>query len=261
MSIKNILHKILFVLCVALVFTNELNAKHLHFALVTDTHIDVNDTSTTHGLTNIITEINQQKNIEFVILDGDISNSADMPSLLKAREILSNLNKPYYIVPGNHDVNWKEAELSNFVKVFGDDKFTFTKNGYQLIGLASRPDSIHSQAFIYPNEFEWLQKTIQPQMPVIVFTHYPLIAGDIKNYQQLINLLRQYNTILVVNGHYHKNGFFDYNGIPGVICRTALLSQNKPGGYSIFDIGTEISVSEKITGEEATEWLNFPVNN
>jgi hypothetical protein len=57
----------------------------------------------TERLRKVVETINSDPSIKFVIVLGDLSDSAEYTEFLKAREILNYLNVPYIPVMGNHD--------------------------------------------------------------------------------------------------------------------------------------------------------------
>ncbi|MDD3080359.1 MAG: metallophosphoesterase [Paludibacter sp.] len=234
------------------------------FALITDTHISIKDSSSLVDLDNAITEINSQENIEFILVSGDVSHLADVPSLIKAKQILDKSRKPYHVVPGNHDVNWKEGELANFLKVFGDDKFIFETHGFMFAGFATRPDSVGAKAYIFPNDISWIKLQVDKysDKPFVIVTHYPLLTGDVKNWKDLTELLQKYDVRFVINGHYHRNSVFNYAGIPGIVCRSTLRAGKTAGGYTIFELSdNRVTVYEKVIGKPEIDWLSFPFEN
>jgi predicted MPP superfamily phosphohydrolase len=69
---------------------------------------------------NWINENHIEKNIKFVIVSGDITDSGERSELEKAKEILDDLNIPYIPLIGNHDV-WPYVEYQNEApKAYGD---------------------------------------------------------------------------------------------------------------------------------------------
>jgi hypothetical protein len=63
----------------------------------------------TDRLTKIVESINNNPQIKFVVVLGDISDTAEYSEFLKAREILNMIKVPYIPVIGNHDV-WPYTE-------------------------------------------------------------------------------------------------------------------------------------------------------
>ena len=64
----------------------------------------------------------------------------------------------------------------------------------------------------------------------------------------------------MLGGHYHRNTFLNYDGIPGIIHRSTLRGKQTVGGYSILCVADTLTVSEKVIGYEEQEWLKLPLN-
>ena len=100
------------------------------FAIITDLHIGYcytdygtsgwddgggGDYWLTNRLCGIVKWINENEwtyNIHFVVVLGDIADTAEYSEFLKAREILNNLNVPYIPLIGNHDI-WPYIQEDN----------------------------------------------------------------------------------------------------------------------------------------------------
>ena len=77
------------------------------FAHISDTHIG-NQTAE-EDLRRTIKSINGNPSISFVVLTGDITEFGSDDELALAKKLLDSLNKPWHIIPGNHDANWSES--------------------------------------------------------------------------------------------------------------------------------------------------------
>jgi 3',5'-cyclic AMP phosphodiesterase CpdA len=131
------------------------------FALFTDTHISTTNPIPTEDLYNAIADVNALPNIDFVLVDGDISNLGDTTSLKEAKRLLQTLKIPFYIVPGNHDFHWNVAGgPANFIHVFGADKFIFTHKNVVFAGFTTVPVNNASKATIQQNEIDWMKKAL-----------------------------------------------------------------------------------------------------
>ena len=60
-----------------------------------------------------------------MILSGDITDFGSDSEFMLAKKILDSLNKPWHIIPGNHDANWSESGTNSFKKIFGAETFQF----------------------------------------------------------------------------------------------------------------------------------------
>src|SRR5690606_25481254 len=108
------------------------------FAQVTDTH--VGGATGAEDLRRTVLDINQQADIDFVILSGDVTEFGSDEEIRLAKQILDSLQKPLYVVPGNHDSNWSESGANSFRQVFGAETFFFEHKGYQFMGTTSGPN-------------------------------------------------------------------------------------------------------------------------
>ena len=93
-----------------------LSAQTFRFAHITDTHIGGGTGS--DDLNRTVEDINRQADVDFIILSGDVTEFGSEEELLEAKSIISKLNKPYYVTPGNHDSKWSESGNNDFVRIF-----------------------------------------------------------------------------------------------------------------------------------------------
>src|SRR5574341_841193 len=108
-------------------FHSMAQTKSFTFAWLSDTH--VGSTTGTEDLRATVRDINSMDSVAFVILSGDITEMGWNAEFDLAKQILDSLNKPYYIVPGNHDTKWSESGCTKFSHVFGADRFVFEYGG------------------------------------------------------------------------------------------------------------------------------------
>jgi 3',5'-cyclic AMP phosphodiesterase CpdA len=82
-----------------------------HFAQLSDIHInhvsgdhhDVLGGQSAGWLTDIVAELNRQTELDFVLISGDLVDNALPSEFDQFSQIISQLTKPYFIIPGNHD--------------------------------------------------------------------------------------------------------------------------------------------------------------
>ncbi|MDR3653046.1 MAG: metallophosphoesterase [Paludibacter sp.] len=254
-------HFIFFLLLIQFTFA-AFATKPFRFALFSDTHISPTNSHPTEDLQHAVNDVNSLKNIDFVLVSGDVSNLGDTVSLKIARKLLQNLKMPYYVIPGNHDIKWNEPNAGNFKKIFRDDKFIFGHNGFEFIGFTTAPLTKSSNGIILQTDIDWMKKVLEKtgkSKPVFVVTHYPLLPGDVDNGKDMIDVLQKFNVKAVLNGHYHRNVLLNYDGIPGIVNRSTLRGNNAIGGYSLYTISDSIIVSEKRIGQPEEVWLALPL--
>ena len=233
------------------------------FALLTDTHISSSNPRPMEDLQRSIADINQNPAIEFVVVTGDLSESGDRASIQSIKDALDQLNVPFYAASGNHETTWSESGVMDFSRVFGDSRFAFTHNGMYFIGFNSGPVIRMADGHVAPQDIAWLKHNLDSvsatsDAPIFVFTHYPLRNGDVDNWYEVTDVLRQHNVQCVMGGHYHRNMLVNCDGIADVLNRSNLRDKDGNNGYSIITITDSIRFCEKRIGEQEKHWLSLP---
>lgn len=119
---------------------------------------------------NWINENYESKGIEFVVVTGDISDSAEKSEFLKAKEILDTLFIPYVPIVGNHDI-WPYTSDSEAPEAVGVQYF-----------MEVFEDTFDSLSTTFP---EWddgtrLTKTWNPEQNC--YNYFQNFAFDYKGY-------------------------------------------------------------------------------
>ena len=221
------------------------------FALLTDTHISTSNPYPMEDLQRSIADINQNPEIEFVVVTGDLTESGDRASIEAVKAALDQLSVPYYAASGNHETTWSESGVMDFTRVFGDSRFAFTHRGMYFIGFNSGPVIRMADGHVAPQDIAWLKHNLDSvskagDAPIFVFTHYPLKNGDVDNWYDVTDVLRQHNVQCIMGGHYHRNLLFDCDGIADVLNRSNLRDKDGTNGYSIISITDSIRFYERV---------------
>lgn len=229
--------KVLFVIVLTLSFCITEAQDGFKFAHVSDTHIGSNNSE--DDLRRTVQSINHDSSIAFVILSGDITDFGSDSEFSIAKQILDSLNKPWHIIPGNHDANWSESGTNSFKKIFGAETFFFDFGGYYFIGSACGPNMRMSPGQVPRENVVWLDSTLKhlknKKQPVIFVNHYPM-DSSLNNWYDVIDLLKTRNTQLIICGHGHANHQLNFEGIPGIMGRSNLRARKDVGGYNIVTI-------------------------
>ncbi|MDR1516725.1 MAG: PQQ-binding-like beta-propeller repeat protein [Dysgonamonadaceae bacterium] len=229
------------------------------FALITDTH--VSNPANNEDLRRAVADINAQPDIDFVIHSGDVSEFGSDEELKTAKSILDSLQKPLYVIPGNHDSNWSESGTNSFLRIFGGETFAFEHKGYKLMGMASGPNMRMSPAQIPRENLNWffgeLGKTDKNQ-PIIFANHYPMDDG-VNNWFEVLDTLRAYNVKLMLCGHGHVNRAMNFEGANAAMCRSTLRAGAEFGGYNIITVSPDtICLQERLVSGITNEpWLSY----
>ena len=242
---------------------NILSILCVSFALLTDLHISTSNPNPMEDLQRSIAEINQNPDIEFVVVTGDLTESGDRASIEAVKNALDGLSVPFYAASGNHETTWSESGVMDFTRVFGDSRFAFSHDGKYFIGFNSGPVIRMADGHVAPQDIAWLKHNLDSvsaagDAPIFVFTHYPLRNGDVDNWYDVTDVLREHNVQCIMGGHYHRNLIFDCDGIADVLNRSNLRDKDGVNGYSIITVTDSIRFQEKRIGEAAEQWLSLP---
>lgn len=226
-----------FVVCVLGVFTFAYAQQSFKFAQITDIH--VGGSTGAEDLRRTVRDLNQQTNIDFVILSGDVTEFGSDEELALSKQILDSLLLPLYVLPGNHDSNWSESGANSFREIFGSETFFFRHKGYQFMGTTSGPNMRMGPGQIPRENLVWMDSIFKAnpdeKTPLIFINHYPL-DSSLNNWYEAIDRLKRRNIQLAMCGHGHQNGVYDWEGIPGVMGRANLRAKDTVGGYNIISI-------------------------
>ncbi|HOX59215.1 MAG TPA: PQQ-binding-like beta-propeller repeat protein [Candidatus Paceibacterota bacterium] len=224
----------------------------LRFAWLSDTH--VGSSTSEEDLRAAVQDINSLTGLSFVVVSGDVTEYGSREQLRLAKGILDGLKIPSYVVPGNHDTKWSESGATDFGRLWPADRFVFEQAGYCFIGLHQGPLMKMGDGHWAPQDVRWLQETLKklpdPNQPIIFVTHYPIDEG-IANWHVVLDLLKQYNTQVVLCGHGHANQRYLFEGVPGVMGRSSLRVRAPVGGFNLVEIkdGT-MTFAERAIGRQ-----------
>lgn len=225
--------KQLFALLIFITFFFSADAQIFKYAFVTDTHVGT--ATGEEDLRRTVNDINKQTDLDFIVVTGDVTEMGTKLEIKLAKKILSGLKKPWHVIPGNHDTGWSESGGVDFIKAFGDDKFTFDHNGYRFIACASGPYVRMSDGHIPRDAVVWLDKVLKntpATMPVVFINHYP-VDNSLDNWYEATDRIKKYNIQYAICGHGHSNLALNFEGVPGTMGRSNLRAKDTLGGYNV----------------------------
>ncbi len=255
--------KILF-LCLFFAWSTGIAQQPFRFAQVTDTH--VGSSTGAEDLRRTVRDLNNQKDIDFVLLSGDVTEFGSDEELQLAKQILDSLRLPLYVIPGNHDSNWSESGANSFRKVFGGETFFFRHKGYMFMGTASGPNMRMGPGQVPRENLVWMDSVFaanpDDSTPLIYINHYPQ-DSSLNNWYEAIDRVKRRNVQLMLCGHGHINKLYDWEGIPGVMGRSNLRAKDLIGGYNIISIANRKAVYQVRQPDFKTEnpWLQVDLRD
>ena len=230
------------------------------FAWISDNHLG-SYAYAEDDLRQAIEDINAIDSLEFVILTGDLTEFGVTSEFALLKQMLDSLNKPYYMVDGNHDVNWSENGTTTFGNYFKGNapRFCFDAHGIRFIGCGSGPMLRMGAPHIPREEINWLKETLastHKDQPVVFVNHFPQFE-EIANSYEVTNILKKYNVQYILCGHFHVNSTKEYNGLTSVLGRSLLRHTDPIGGYNIVTLTADsMFVAERtIKGETHPVWF------
>jgi outer membrane protein assembly factor BamB/predicted phosphodiesterase len=235
----------------------------LVFVHLSDTHIG--SQTAADDLRRTVKDINENTAIQFVVISGDITEFGSDNEIKLAKRILDSLNKPWHIVPGNHDGNWSENGANTFKKVFGSETFSFKAGGYRFLGTNCGPNMRMGPGQIPRENIVWLDsilKTIPNSTPIIFMNHYPMDDG-LNNWYEAVDLLKKKNIQLFLCGHGHMNRKLNFEGVPAIMGRSNLRAKAEIGGYNIVTINKDtVTYEERTPGVKTNPaWAKITIGN
>lgn len=223
------------------------------FVMLSDTHIG-NETAA-EDLERSIRDINAQPGIAFVMISGDITEFGADKEIMLAKSIFDQLKVPWYIIPGNHDSNWSESGCNTFKKVFGAETFAMEYHGILFLGTGCGPSMRMGPGQIPREHIVWLDQQLKAHpdknQPVIFVNHYPQ-DSTLNNWYETLDRFRGRNLKAVICGHGHANHNLNFEGAPGIMCRSNLRAGKAVGGYNIVSVTGDSLVFNERTPEVGT---------
>lgn len=174
------------------------------FAVLSDCHYHYDKLAT------VIDHINQTENIQFVLFGGDIADQALLKEYELFHGLMDQLNKPYFVVIGNHDYN-SNGELI-YDQMFGERNFSFEYANNLFIIF----DDIVWESNSTP-DFNWLEQELTTEKPynhIFVATHMPpsndQFTKDMEN--EYRNIMANKHVSMSIHGHEHRYSLSNYYG-------------------------------------------------
>jgi predicted phosphodiesterase len=184
------------------------------FIVVTDTHIN---NGNDWGLEKLKDVIKNDRDIKFVVFNGDITQDGRRNNIEKFIQIAGTMGVPCYPVIGNHDIffdNWKVWE-----ELIGSTCYRINCGNATLFILDS------ANAYFGHKQLDWLEGELKDANGrVFVFSHVnlflesPVEVGhftDIRERARFISLLNG-RCDIIFTGHSHMRLVTELNGLKNI---------------------------------------------
>ena len=180
------------------------------FAAINDSH--VKDLPSVEIVERAVAGINADGRVRFTVVLGDIATDGVREELGLAKEALGGLARPWFAVPGNHDVAPGDEDIyANYVDAFGPVHWVHEEQDWTCIGFDSC-EGAKSFVTVAEAELDWLREqaaSIPRDKPVALFCHHPLNPNTrnyrILNADAVLGIFREHALRVVAAGHWHGN--------------------------------------------------------
>lgn len=236
-----------------------------HFA---DTHVGSENYFDEDILLKLIKKINSE-GYDIAVLTGDVTQSGKEKEYKKAKKILSRIEIPLVIIPGNHDAR------SGGIHLF--EKYIGQSNGIREIGEAvvvyvnsSVSDSNEGRVGVV--NFEMMRRALNKYsdkaIKILALHHHILPipwAGRERNVLfnagDILDLIRRADVDLVLLGHRHYPNVYNMGGTVFANAGTASSKKRRYGdvnSYNVIEISkkTQRIITRRINGREQVK--NYP---
>lgn len=189
---------------------------------------------------------------DLVIFGGDLTNMGSDRELAHVYQLMSQLEKPWFTVMGNHETTWSESGCTTFRRIFGHDgRVAHRAGGYLFLGYNCGPYIKMADGVVRTEDLSWLERRVAEARPgerVISLCHYPL-NQDLTNRQAVTATLKRLGITASLYGHYHCLDLRNFDGIAGIPGRALVGKRADDAGYTLLDFYADsVRIREKPLG-------------
>ena len=214
------------------------NPENFSFLVVSDTHYYKEK----FGYGKRLDKLRQDYNADFLIVNGDISQSGLEKQFNLFLDDMKDYNGIIYPVLGNHDVYNNGNKV--FGKLLGQFIYSLEIGNTKLIFLDTATGTFGKK------QKDWYEKELSTNKQIIVFTHYNFITGTIQEWTSVsytedeyyfFNINEKYNVKYVISGHLHQNNEGEIRNVP---YKTVTTLKNEKNAVLLVSINkTEITTT------------------
>ena len=174
----------------------------------------------------------------FALVTGDLTEYGVIDDSWEIFEnAFRDLPCPMYVLPGNHDNTWV-AMYHVMRRRHGGENYSFDKFGCRFVCISSASPQ-EPVPTVDAKTRAWLKADLEsapPGTPVFLALHHPLYSDEFANpaeLETLLDLLRNYNVVLMLYGHGHRATHADIGGIDGIMGGSTFGNH---AGYGILSV-------------------------
>ena len=228
-------------------------ADTLHVVFFTDIHVSPGNAQ--DSLFRVAIAEANASDAELVIFGGDLTNTGSDEELEHVYGLMSQLEKPWFTVMGNHETTWSESGCTTFRRIFGHDgRVAHRAGGYLFLGYNCGPYMKMADGVVRTEDLAWLgaqAARARPGERIVSLCHYPL-NKDLTNRQEVVATLKRLGITASLYGHYHRLDLRNFDGIAGIPGRALAGRPGEAPGYTLLDFFADsVRIREKPLGHAA----------
>ncbi|MBM7693739.1 outer membrane protein assembly factor BamB [Peribacillus deserti] len=192
-----------------LIHTPDSSNPNFSFANIADVHVQAGTANNRERFTDQLAQINEATgNPAFIAVSGDLTNRADNSEYQDYMASTATSTLPVYPAVGNHDFapgSDYKTRIDRYRNYLGPEWYSFDYGNRHFVTLEN------TLGFDQSDQLEWLKQDLAlnaKDKEVVVFVHRPMNTPQTPtpdNTKQFLDLLKQYQTRLVMVGHTHVN--------------------------------------------------------
>lgn len=171
---------------------------------------------------------------EFILHTGDVCADPTAEDCRSARELLSRMPAPVYMLPGNHDSAAHMLDIlhdGQSLNVLRDAALRF--GDYHLITIDTCENGDVHAPVLGDDKIDWLDRRLAEvgQDTAIVALHHPLLETGVawideqmrvQNGERVHNVLRRHSACIaaVIHGHIHQQAVTHCDGLLYLCCQS-----------------------------------------
>ncbi len=193
------MNKIFFLI---LVFSLTAFAQEIKIAVISEPQID--DAKSQNLFSETVRNLNQNDQIDFTVVLGNLSKSGNSKQLESAQNILDSLESRKFVLLGVQDVKWNEFATRKFLDFSKEENFFFQKDEIIVLGLNSLIDWRGGGGHFSNETLSWIEEKLEnsdSNSTIVLFSFYPF-DNSIDNFNEVLNLLNGKKSILISANNY-----------------------------------------------------------
>lgn len=142
---------------------------------------------------NILAEINNNDEIEFLVLSGSLTSNGKIANLEILNNSLNKLTKPFFIIPGHNENRYSNDGGKYLIENMNSGRFITSQFNKIFIGINSGILWKDTDGHYKPEDLSWLKDELPKfkEKEIVLFLSYDFNKADNKN--KLNELLKNYN--------------------------------------------------------------------